>query len=103
MTNQSLTSILPVKIDPNLSAPIDVINVVYEDAGNELASYDVGDSEEVGEGSAAPPTGLYAPNYMNIVSQTAFISPEGNYLVDVVIDVEDIPGAEEYEVRLTKI
>jgi hypothetical protein len=45
---------------------------------------------------------LPTPQYIEIVSQTIRIAPDGSSLVDVVINVEDIPGISNYDVRMTK-
>ena len=70
---------------------------------------DVGVSIEVGDGETLPTEGqpttnyLQAPNTMSIVSQTVKVAPDGRFVVDVVIEVEDVPGAANYEVRLSKV
>lgn len=46
-------------------------------------------------------TGLVPPNFVNVVSQTLRFSANGQQVVDVLIDVEDVPGATDYGVRLT--
>lgn len=48
-------------------------------------------------------TGLAVPDAVTVVSQTVKTSPSGQQLVDIVIDVTDVPGAVNYEVRITKI
>lgn len=45
---------------------------------------------------------LSFPSYINIISQTVNTMPDGTQLVDVVIDIEDIPGADKYEVKIVK-
>lgn len=42
------------------------------------------------------------PAYMTVISQTARVLSDGNTVVDVVIDVEDIPGVANYEVGFIK-
>lgn len=45
---------------------------------------------------------LQAPDF-SILNQTVHISPDGTSVVDVVIDVDDVPGATDYDIRVTKI
>lgn len=45
---------------------------------------------------------LDTPDILGVVSQTLRRSPGGLNVVDLVIDVEDIAGAANYEVRVTK-
>lgn len=43
--------------------------------------------------------GLDVPDNVTIISQTLRRSPGGVQVIDVVIDVEDVPGALHYEIR----
>lgn len=43
-----------------------------------------------------------APGILAVISQTLRTSASGSQVVDMVIEVEDIEGAERYEVRVTK-
>ena len=59
----------------------------------------VNDSVEViNPVSQIPPT----PQLIGIKSQTVSIKPDGTTLVDVILDIEDVRNAVEYEVRITK-
>ena len=42
------------------------------------------------------------PSLVAIKSQTVKIKDDGTYAIDVVIDVEDIIGVSDYEVRISK-
>jgi hypothetical protein len=114
MTN---TSISPEKtvIDPRFDVPEGLDSFVYEETTNpdELVTTPVGDSDVIeiytGEPSVeetdsddfthdAPPT----PQEFSILSQTIHMSPDGRQLVDVEIEVEDIPGVIQIDVRVTK-
>lgn len=44
---------------------------------------------------------LDPPGSMEIVSQTVRTAPDGRQVVDIIIDVEDVSGALNYEVRIT--
>lgn len=46
---------------------------------------------------------LPAPTSIQVLSQTIRTSSDGTQVVDVEIEVEDVPGAFNYEIRLTKI
>lgn len=45
---------------------------------------------------------LGVPNSFKIVSQTVRTGMNGSHVVDVVIEVEDVDGAVNYDVRVTK-
>lgn len=55
-------------------------------------------TDDDGEGAEVLPT----PQWMNIIDQQVRISPDGRAVVDVVIELEDVTGATEYDVRITK-
>lgn len=56
------------------------------------------------EGSSILPTvpPPITPSLLSIKSQTVKIKDDGTYAIDVVIDVEDISGVSDYEVRISK-
>ena len=54
--------------------------------------------DDDGEGVEVLPT----PQWMNIIDQQVRIAPDGKAVVDVVIELEDVSGATEYDVRVTK-
>lgn len=74
--------------DESLDSAVDDFDIVVED----LAGADIG----------SDPDTLAVPDSVTIVSQTVRISASGQSVVDVVIDVPDIPGADNYEIRTTK-
>jgi hypothetical protein len=45
---------------------------------------------------------LPTPNSVTVVEQTMRFGPDGRAVVDVVIEVEDVPGISNYDVRTTK-
>lgn len=65
--------------------------VVYDPPTNADIPVESGESDK-----------LPTPQTMTIISQTIRIAPDGSSLVDVVIEVEDIPGVPNYDVRITK-
>jgi hypothetical protein len=54
--------------------------------------------DDDGEGAEMLPT----PQWMQIIDQQVRIAPDGKAVVDVVIELEDVTGATEYDVRMTK-
>lgn len=74
---------------PDPYADIDIQTETYEDEESEL------DEEFVGDELAVPST-------FEIISQTLRTGPDGAQVVDVVVEVEDVPGAVKYEIRITK-
>lgn len=120
-----------VTIDPRLFVPTSVlgISVKSSEIDPDLPTPNPADDEDIsdstspsgdtgsGDGSDVvyePPSNndipaesgevdkLPTPQTLTIVSQTIRIAPDGSSLVDVVIEVEDIPGVSNYDVRVTK-
>ena len=48
-------------------------------------------------------TSLRPPSWIKVISQTVRKGPTGIQVVDVVIEVEDVPGVDDYQVRVTKV
>lgn len=46
---------------------------------------------------------LDVPNEIVIISQAVRTAPDGSQVVDVVIDVEEVSGLVDYQVRVTKV
>jgi hypothetical protein len=111
-----------IVLDPTFFLPPDVVDVRVGNANDpsedDGATFDdVVDSDDVlvtdedlaggddsapidddGEGVELLPT----PQWMNIIDQQVRIAPDGKAVVDVVIELEDVSGATEYDVRITK-
>lgn len=100
------------EIDPDLPTPNpDDTEDLDATSGNSTDTPGTGDGGEV---VYTPPTNndipteggdvdrLPTPQTLVIVSQTIRIAPDGSSLVDVVVEVEDIPGVTNYDVRVTK-
>lgn len=45
-------------------------------------------------------TGLRPPEGVVVISQSTRMSDSGQMVIDVVLDIMDMPGATEYEVRM---
>jgi hypothetical protein len=56
------------------------------------------------EGTGTPPANpeIPAPDWLTVVSQTVKFSNDGTSLVDVIIEVQDIPGVSLIDVAVTK-
>jgi hypothetical protein len=70
---------------------VDVDDILVEDTPNVSIDDD-------GEGGEILPT----PQWMTIIEQQVRISTDGTAVVDVIIELEDVTGATEYDVRVTK-
>lgn len=107
----------PTKIDPRFPIPGGLIDAEYKQDNNQIpvefgpdagGSTDASGVQVVDIGGNVPPDAqqtTYAyqpPTNIAIVSQTVRILPDGSHLVDVLIDVTDVAGISEYEVRTTK-
>ncbi|HEY6019984.1 MAG TPA: hypothetical protein VIY48_08795, partial [Candidatus Paceibacterota bacterium] len=53
------------------------------------------------DGNATPT--LLPPNNVSVVSQTVRVATDGRSVVDVVLEVDDIPGVIQFDVRLSKV
>jgi hypothetical protein len=99
--------------DPNLDIPIGLKNAristrpdVVEELPEPDADIDIqedtlyDDDSQLDEDESSDE--LDVPGTFVIISQTVRTAPDGSQVVDVVIDVEEVEGAEKYEVRITK-
>jgi hypothetical protein len=106
--------IIPTKVADNTVIPIprdlgQVIGInrkklglVLPDPSGTSSNPDVptgGDAVEViNPGSSIPST----PQLIAIKSQSVNIKPDGTTVIDVILDIEDVRNAVEYEVRIAK-
>lgn len=72
------------------------LSFINKGASNEQRTAPDGSSVPV----AVPPPST--PSLVSIKSQTVKIKDDGTYAIDVIIDVEDIRGVSDYEVRISK-
>lgn len=70
---------------------------IVEQEPESLNSLEIASGAEPGTASV-----LSAPNFINIVSQVVRFTSDGSQVVDVTIEVEDVIGAENYDIRMTK-
>lgn len=99
--------------DPNLDLPVGLKNVnvtptvqegvvvdtpedILEDSQFETSDEELEDLNEDFSTDILDP-----PGSLEIVSQTVRTAPDGRQVVDIVIEVEDIDGALNYEIRVT--
>jgi hypothetical protein len=109
----------PIEIDPNFFLPPDVVDMRYKEPDEENDSALVRDEstgevvsvdyDEVGvsdidgsESGGSDSDALFPPDYVTVVSQEVRVTGDGKFVVDVILDVEDIQGVIQYDVRLTK-
>lgn len=100
--------------DPNLEAPVELKNVnvtttvqegtVVESGENDV-ELDIQLETLDDEGSELDENAsndiLEPPGSFEILSQTVRTGPDGTQVIDIVIEVEDMPGATDYDVRVT--
>jgi len=104
------------EIDPRFFLPPNVVDLGYKDTSSQTDDnpteqdidavvnpddYVTGEITEM-EGTGTDEGRLLPPDYIELVSQTARVASGGTVVVDVVIDVEDIANASQFDVRLTK-
>lgn len=97
------------EIDPNFYVPDGLKNtttVLNDDAGDnpwDDENYDLqNDVDDLIDDDIITDR-LPAPTSIQVLSQTIRTSSDGTQVVDIEIEVEDVPGAFNYEIRLTKI
>ncbi len=98
-----------IKVDPRLTIPyvqgINYADDVYSDGetGDEIV--ELNSSDVIDWSSATAPVvenpALLPPDHIEILSQTFRLNEVGQAVVDVLIEVFDVPGAVEYEVRMS--
>ena len=107
-----------VTVDPNFSLPTGVADLGYTNPDDKADSsiersnttgqiinidYDeaiVGEGDF--DGNVGVGSGLLPPDFVNVVSQVVRVTSDGRVSVDVILEVEDLPGVTGYEVGLTK-
>lgn len=77
---------------------VDVDDIIDESETDSVVDTPNVPIDDDGEGAEMLPT----PQWMTIVDQQVRIAPDGKAVVDVVIELEDITGATEYDIRMTK-
>lgn len=111
-----------VVIDPNFFVPPNVIDIRYKNEtdfnGTEInspARYTTPESEgefdnlvegdEIGYDFPVEPVddSLPVPSNITVISQSPHLGPGGAVLVDLVIDIPDMPGVTDVDVRVTRI
>lgn len=106
-----MTTEIYVDFDPSFDIPVELKNArIYRDPSMQVidgADTDINiqdetlDEDDSQEDIEEPGDALDTPQSFVVISMTPRTSPEGNQVVDVVIDIEDVPGATDYEVRKT--
>ncbi len=74
----------------------DVSDLQVIDVDDAITDPDLVDGDS--DGTEAPAT----PQWMSIIGQEVRIATDGRAVVDVVIELEDVTGASEYDIRVTK-
>lgn len=90
------------KIDPRLYIPL-VEGYDYDDPFLERESAEGGTSDGEEINLSEVNAGLQPPGSVMVVDQIFRKGADGKILVDLVLEVEDMPGATEYEVRLATV
>lgn len=94
-------------LDPMFFIPDGVEEFVYDEKERNLETVpeeETGDdsfiiSEETTNYFDGPDT----PDILGVVSQTIRTTATGNQVVDLVLEVEELPGLSKYDFRVTKI
>lgn len=111
-----LNELPEIVVDPNFFVPEGVVGIVVGEPATEKAPSEEDYREVIDDGYFAPVDTigpltdtvsgsteiLGVPTNITIVSQDVRVLPNGSALVDVVINIPDVRGATNYEVRITK-
>lgn len=100
-----------VVLDPNLFLPPGVTGMRLEtleergrkSPGSSSGGDDTSIDSEYTYDNPDLDTSLRPPAWLKLISQTVRTGPTGIQVVDVVIEVEDVPGVTDYQPRVTKI
>jgi hypothetical protein len=118
--NENMSSRNPIQgpshLDPLFPIPDGLVDFEHTDAPvGSLPGYDVEDYTELSTNEIEDEDSYYevdddemvpdidTPSTFTVISQTIRTLPSGMQVVDVVAEVEDIPGALNYEFRVVKI
>lgn len=112
-STRNIASVQPKVLDPNFFLPPGVVDLRYvndqdtdglypDDDPTEAVDPDTGENTDGDINVGDVNTALAPPANITIISQTVRPVSGGSYVVDVVIDVEDVPGVTNYETRLSK-
>ena len=90
-------------LDPNFHVPpglarVRNANLLIQDEVQIGGDDGAGSGDE--EDGSLDPDSLPAPEFAYVVSQTTRTLANGAYVIDVVFEVEDVPGADAAEVRV---
>ena len=101
---------ITVELDPRLTLPPVTGMEHKEQPYKTVPDYTFGEVIEVSLGDlesnigttnpGAAESGLLPPDNIVILEQTSKMTDTGQTVIDVLIDVLDVPGAAEYEVRM---
>lgn len=98
-------SLKSAEIEPDSPVGVPLEDVLEDDNAVDPSDvvYDDGSAPETDEGGQEEVDTLPTPQYILVLDQVVRFAPDGKALVDVTIEVEDIPGISNYEVRMTKV
>lgn len=89
------------EFDPNFPIPEGLADAVYANVSvDDDVDFEIDEDPDLGEESTDGV--LETPNSWAVVSEEVRTGPDGSQIVDIVIEIEDVEGADTYEVRLTK-
>lgn len=118
---KSVKNAQPVTLDPNFFLPPNVVDMRYVDPEVESdsattrgdngevinADYNEVDYSEIASnpddaGSNTVTYMIQPPDSVSVVSQQVRVTSDGRFVVDVILDVADIAGVVQYDVRVSK-
>lgn len=93
-----------VTVDPNFDLPAGVAGIGYvspeeKELEDSAIGYEIVE-DEVDNPFTTP--ALRPPDYITVVSQVMRQATDGRFVVDVILEVDDMPTVTKYEVGITK-
>jgi len=91
-------------VDPRLSLPPGVVGATYNPDVTIEDITSTGDTEITSVDIIDIPTGaLSEPTSITVVNQTVRVLPNGSTVIDVEVEIDDVAGAESFELRISKV
>ena len=117
-SDKSIKQTPPTTLDPNFFLPPDVIDMRYVDLDTQDTSigytedgeivgflYEdatTAEFEEIVEGDTGSSSLLSPPDSVTVLAQEVRVTSDGRFVVDVIIEVPDMPGIVSFDQSISK-
>lgn len=93
LSDKEVTNTDQLLVPPHAGLPAELDGVIEESDEDEL-------SDESGEEDDAP---IGAPRNLEVLGQVVHFASDNSQWVDVLFEYDAVPGARDYEMRITKL